>query len=383
MIAIESTSQEHFLEKCNRLNSREIAHVTEAVSFLKEAVTLALFAEKLNFPKEDLLPLYARIHGRFFSSLNLITALSNSLAMLLGITGGDKVVGSFEIDVENNFVDGSAPDLMWAIDLAYCQVLLGEDCEEFLGRLKQLLPSEHSILLPLWTRQQNYSLVTEKALSALLYSSNVGLEPFYTLILERSTVPHVGLKEIPGAKIDHQFGVSTAFTTRGIGTGFLALIKGESAIQSFGPQPGDPASFGIWNSVGTDGNWIRACESVEDGGLFPLSPTREWNQVSMDKQEGEISIQIDSKASQGSRFAFFIKGPSLTVNKKIKLTPRSLDRFVGKLDSLNIGDDFEIYSHASIDVEAIPLAGGDYFLGSDYLVLIKLSLKSNRLIVSF
>lgn len=212
-------------------------------------------------------------------------------------------------------------------------------------------------------------------------------------ILQKSFCdPHVALI---GARSEDSH---VACTLLGSNTGLGTFCKDDISVINYGPQLfplGDCKNFGIERTFRpeSESNPEAFFEAREEG--FVLKGTCKvatqsdaastkplvapghsgiWMDVSQVYSPGELNLEVSSyglEANESLAFAFYVNGLSCDI-KGMKVSPRSLDRYEGKVETIHIRGE-----HSSIKIEApspaqslqvIPLAGDDHFWSADFLL---------------
>jgi hypothetical protein len=207
--------------------------------------------------------------------------------------------------------------------------------------------------------------------------------------------PHVGLV---GARTADAY---VACTLLGSNTGLGTYSKGDVSVLNFGPQLfplGDCKNFGIERTFRPESqsNPGAFFESSSKGFLLKGNckvathgtPTEDlsdsqftspehsgiWMDVCQKYEEGVLTLEISPYgllSNENLAFAFYVKGKSCNING-LTVSPRSLDRYEGKVESILIqGEDSEMKIEmplAAKSLQVIPLAGDNHFWASDFLV---------------
>lgn len=169
------------------------------------------------------------------------------------------------------------------------------------------------------------------------------------------------------------------FSLEGLHGGFGSLSKGDVAIQTMGPHffpLGVSDLFGIY----------RTRDSFEDVEITqePFSfkgwaraanvnkPTDLWVDVQAQELENKLSLSV--KFFNFTDFTplamtFFVRANKVVVNPFFEVYPQSLERYQGRSEKVTLGGGaLTLVPQFEGEMQVIPLAGGPYFWGSDFLI---------------
>jgi len=181
--------------------------------------------------------------------------------------------------------------------------------------------------------------------------------------------------------------MSVVCSLSGYNSGMGSLHKKEVAILNFGPQVGvldDLKGFGIERSCSmTERSFADLKWEKEPGGVLIKGWTKVyskplWIFSSMVLSNKQLRIQIEfqeNKSLENLSFVFYLKGQKCVVGNRDHIQAYSLDRYQGANAPLTLlGESEKIYLEAGQPgkMSLIPLAGGDFFWGTDFLLAFEI-----------
>lgn len=239
------------------------------------------------------------------------------------------------------------------------------------------------------------------------------IDPLWPLI-ERWLEQYKVISKAPLALSEHIYDPSTALagyrsssqhvvcTLHGGHTGLGVLKQGDIEIVSYGPQYfplAECQGFGIEGNALTDQGmrrsiieWrrhsfsLKGCtrlvdqpSSGEESGIFRGI----WLEVTQEFKPPHFYLKTSFLGLDGwdaVAFSFFVKAASCTIHSQQRLLPRTLERYEGPIHSLvfegeQTSLELQAFSFEGV-MQVIPLAGGNNFWGSDFLIAY--SLNSNQ-----
>lgn len=214
---------------------------------------------------------------------------------------------------------------------------------------------------------------------------------------------------IVGKRTESTYAISTLL---GSNTGLGAFAANDIAIVNFGPQRfplGDCAGFGIekildlskkdvpeaFFELGEDsfslkGTCRLAGEKIvskngDRGDLFLTEHSGIWVDVIQKYVSGELSVEVfpyTLSQEEQIAFVFYVQGTSCRLKNGLKVKPRSLEQYEGRVESISLQGStatIELDEGSQVQhMQVIPLAGDDNFWGADFLIAYTLPLKAKK-----
>lgn len=169
------------------------------------------------------------------------------------------------------------------------------------------------------------------------------------------------------------------FSLEGIHGGFGSVEKDNVCIRSMGPHffpLGVSDLFGLYRTKDS----FEDVEIKEEPFAF-----KGWARAANTGKPSDLWIdvqakQVDEKLSLGVKFfnftdftplamTFFVKANKVVVNPFFEVYPQSLERYQGQQEKLTFNDGaLTLVPQFQGEMQVIPLAGGPYFWGSDFLI---------------
>lgn len=181
--------------------------------------------------------------------------------------------------------------------------------------------------------------------------------------------------------------MSVVCSLSGYNSGMGSFHKKEVAITNFGPQAGvldDLKGFGIERPCSiteksfADLKWEKEPGGVLIKGWTKIYAAPLWIFSSMDLSNKQLRINIEfqeDKPRDNLSFVFYLKGQKCVVAGRDHIQAYSLDRYQGVNAPLTLlGECEKIYLESGQPgkMSVIPLAGGDFFWGTDFLLAFEI-----------
>lgn len=169
----------------------------------------------------------------------------------------------------------------------------------------------------------------------------------------------------------------------GWNSGLFSFHKREVAIVNGGPQAGaydDLSRFGVRRTWGIkhrpfqEITWEKTVYHCHLKGWTQLSSVPLWMELDARLQAGRLTLETifqEKETEEPLALALFMKCNKIVLGGKHHLEAGTLERYEGKALTLELQGASErmmIEPDALATMKVIPLAGGDYFWGADFLV---------------
>jgi hypothetical protein len=184
--------------------------------------------------------------------------------------------------------------------------------------------------------------------------------------------------------------MSIACTLSGFNSGMGSFHKKEVAVVNFGPQMGaldDLNRFGIERPCSmaertfADLKWEKGAGGVSIQGWTKVFGDNLWmfSTLGMGSKQLRIALEFQEDKPRASlSFVFYLKGQKCVIGGREHVQAYSLDRYQGNAASVVLsGETEKIYIDPGPlgSMTLIPLAGGDFFWGSDFLLVFEIDPK--------
>lgn len=182
--------------------------------------------------------------------------------------------------------------------------------------------------------------------------------------------------------------MSSICALSGYNSGMGSFHKKKGALLNFGPHVGsldDLSGFGIericsmTEKTFSDLTWEKGRSGFLLKGWTKIFALPLWILSSLTLVNKQLKIEIElqeDKPFESLFFVFYLKGQKVVINNRIDIQAYSLSRYQGENFPLTLFDEGEkiyIEPEQPGKMRLIPLAGGDFFWGSHFLLAFEIN----------
>ncbi len=198
-------------------------------------------------------------------------------------------------------------------------------------------------------------------------------------------------KKVPSSENYHTIRMNEemwgAFSLKGKNTSMGYLQKGEVKIVAMGPHYPplySEKAFGIFhidqNSILSSSmqyeGWTRTTQFEEDH----VTLGSDWLHISLQGNQGyQLKVSCQKQTDKPLFFSFFVACDFLSVDGK-EIEPNSLDKYSGSMQKIILkkGDETLTFDVPQQKGEILPLAGGEFFWGANYIIAFELDCNNKK-----